>query len=888
MTSSTVVFSASLLLLLLRSPSLEATSKQSHTSDGQRNMLTVNSESIQDLINSPSLSLIFFHKTANSKTIPFLKEFKKSAENLEPYDIRLAVYDCRKAKETDTACNKDEDSVFTYRNGIALMTLELDYLFDVDSIMANALHLLLLHEVPIVQSRLERLELEQSLVGKRDLIFIHPQAVGTAEHRMFMEIAHAFQDQFSFALTTDYRTIIGLQDSSELSADSSFGLWVMFCSEARTEEVTNDGDCPHTMYRGKATLYHFVQFIQKLLQKSVFHAPQDGLTSLFAMTSDDPIVYAYLKTEDQEDEVLMHILNYDLRGSAQVVIVDMNDPKSKMAATKQGLTHKLPSIRLKSKDGKMHILENEDWTVSDLRQFLLPHVFPEWLLEKSPSGDQQQSLAASEGDLADLYALIDAVESQDDQVASAVASLKHKTMSGLEHVPEFLKHGFHAAVSRSTLLMVLFYEPFDHLSMAFLRDFGVAAQILANNFSTTGALARVNCFDATDLCSEQNVTTYPTIRIYHRDGASQEDYKGPLDALSVAKTVKLLQLKSPVLLSTEHEVDQFTKGLHPIDFSKFGSSSVFLVATDAFTEAASVFKDISVDMSQVTALAVVHPNLVPQIAQRYKTSIPSLVAHNHEDKLEPVRTLMLEKGKIYKSALTSFIRASTIPAVPELTLDNFPHLFARNQPMVILFVDSTDPETKTEALTTFSTVAMSGHFSDFVFCWMDAKVKSMGLKILSEYTWTAQLPMVSVVKHRQGQVFNFQPVADQQSSEDPLQVEALTEWLNQVLAGTVNPSKILDQKEWGPPGPYYNFLNMPARFDEKWLEEQNSNTGPLEEDTAHTDNGLESDGAEVEVRKMLHDLRKLHDSPEGVQAGDTSREKVTTPDSAAAHSHTEL
>ena len=77
------------------------------------------------------------------------------------------------------------------------------------------------------------------------------------------------------------------------------------------------------------------------------------------------------------------------------------------------------------------------------------------------------------------------------------------------------------------------------MSMAFLRDFGMAAQILANNFSTPNVLACVNCFDATDLCSAENVTTYPTIRIYRKNPANHETYTGSLDALAVAKAAKL-------------------------------------------------------------------------------------------------------------------------------------------------------------------------------------------------------------------------------------------------------------------------------------------------------------------------------------------------------------
>ena len=59
---------------------------------------------------------------------------------------------------------------------------------------------------------------------------------------------------------------------------------------------------------------------------------------------------------------------------------------------------------------------------------------------------------------------------------------------------------------------------------------------------------------------------------------------------------------------------------------------------------------------------------------------------------------------------------------PELVPDNFPHLFARHQPMAILFVDSKDVETKDAALASFSSLATSDLFPATIFCWMDAYV----------------------------------------------------------------------------------------------------------------------------------------------------------------------
>ena len=49
--------------------------------------------------------------------------------------------------------------------------------------------------------------------------------------------------------------------------------------------------------------------------------------------------------------------------------------------------------------------------------------------------------------------------------------------------------------------------------------------------------------------------------------------------------------------------------------------------------------------------------------QKYKTTVPSIVAFNREDKVKPMRTLALKQGDKTDVDLTAFIRAATIPFV---------------------------------------------------------------------------------------------------------------------------------------------------------------------------------------------------------------------------------
>ncbi len=76
----------------------------------------------------------------------------------------------------------------------------------------------------------------------------------------------------------------------------------------------------------------------------------------------------------------------------------------------------------------------------------------------------------------------------------------------------------------------------DARSMAFMRSYVEASYILEQE--SLRPLAAVDCYDWTDVCGKNNITSYPIIRIY-RKGRDTLDYKGMLDASAIISTVKL-------------------------------------------------------------------------------------------------------------------------------------------------------------------------------------------------------------------------------------------------------------------------------------------------------------------------------------------------------------
>lgn len=147
------------------------------------------------------------------------------------------------------------------------------------------------------------------------------------------------------------------------------------------------------------------------------------------------------------------------------------------------------------------------------------------------------------------------VEIQDDPVAEAVFRLRH-TPPDRSHLTQLKRETFAAKTSEADLLMVLFHvscelipwpfptftsssscssflhsSPVDARSAAFMYAFADAA-------THTPGLATLDCYDWTDVCQQQNVTSFPTIRIYRR-GYPTIPYKGPLSSHAVQATMQM-------------------------------------------------------------------------------------------------------------------------------------------------------------------------------------------------------------------------------------------------------------------------------------------------------------------------------------------------------------
>ena len=96
----------------------------------------------------------------------------------------------------------------------------------------------------------------------------------------------------------------------------------------------------------------------------------------------------------------------------------------------------------------------------------------------------------------------------------------------------------HAEVVLRTLAFVL---SVDALGLLFLDPYQEAGRQLAalkGDGPHDHPLVRIDCYDWTDVCQKENITTYPVIHIY-RDGGNRQQYCHALDKDVLVRTVRL-------------------------------------------------------------------------------------------------------------------------------------------------------------------------------------------------------------------------------------------------------------------------------------------------------------------------------------------------------------
>uniref|UniRef100_A0A8C9ETD0 Thioredoxin domain containing 16 n=1 Tax=Pavo cristatus TaxID=9049 RepID=A0A8C9ETD0_PAVCR len=377
---------------------------------------------------------------------------------------------------------------------------------------------------------------------------------------------------------------------------------------------------------------------------------------------------------------------------------------------------------------------------------------------------------------------------QDDQVVEAVSRDKKRELP-LDQILTLTEETFHSAMLEAAQTVVLFYATFHFLSLFFPYYL-----CLFSILGTQGILfSRVNCWDWPGVCTVENVTQFPTIKIYKK-GGQPITYNGMLGTEELSSFIVLSQVSCPLKLATIDEAERYLRGELPSELSSYHHSlvlGVFSTATskgESFTEAGSI-------LSGHVTTGMYFEDDVLALSHKYAVSPPALLLARSSG--QSVEGISLSEQSAQD--IVQMIRYELLDVFPEITVQNLPRYLQLRKPFLILFSDGDLGQIESKEMLK---LAKGRSQQAFVSCWLNLKNTPVGRGVLKAYFATIpSLPaLVWVNLHAGGQVFKF-------PSEQPITEMNILSWLEKLKAGLEIPST-LSEEDWKPPLPAYNFLQM--------------------------------------------------------------------------------
>uniref|UniRef100_A0A663LQU0 Thioredoxin domain containing 16 n=1 Tax=Athene cunicularia TaxID=194338 RepID=A0A663LQU0_ATHCN len=301
-------------------------------------------------------------------------------------------------------------------------------------------------------------------------------------------------------------------------------------------------------------------------------------------------------------------------------------------------------------------------------------------------------------------------------------------------------------------------------------------------FSTPGTqgvlLSRVNCWDWPGVCTEENVTQFPTIKIYEK-GERSVMYNGMWGTDELTSFIMLSRVPCPLKLATVEEAEGYLRGEFPSELSSYHHTSllgVFSTATtrEAFEEAGSI-------LSGHVTMGMYFEDDALTLSRKYAVSPPALLLARSGG--QSVEGITLSKQNAQD--MVQMIRYELLDIFPEITVQNLPRYLQLRKPFLILFSDDDIGQIESKEMLK---LAKGRPQQEFVACWLNLKKTPVGRGVLKAYFATMpSLPVLVWVNfHAGGQVFKF-------PSEQSITELNILSWLEKLKAGLEVPSS-----KWTP------------------------------------------------------------------------------------------
>ncbi|XP_062474478.1 thioredoxin domain-containing protein 16 isoform X1 [Pezoporus occidentalis] len=714
-------------------------------------------------------SLAYFSHNVSPGAQPFLQQIENSAEALQDYGISVVKVNCPK-EDVSRYCGKENAlrKAYLFRGNMLIREFPTDALFDVDSIVANVLFALLFNEVKYVETLADLQNIENALKGKANMVFAYVPATGTAEHRAVMEAAFVYGTVHQFVLTTEATL---LKDSSTDEPDVSSASLV-FCHCQRATDLVQP--CRRTAMEQALTMLNIHRHLKLMGAPLVTEVAEDPeKVSTVHLQLGLPLVFILSQTETYEaDRRTAEFVAWQLLGKAGVALLS-RDLLGLNVLRRSNIALKTPDEGVPI---KYLLLEDTDEVITLVKEKNKVKQIQE---DEGEEEDEDEK----ENNNQDI---------QDDEVVEAVSRDKKRELP-LEQIRVLTEETFHSALLETARTVVLFYASWESVSLAVLRSYTEVADHLEG---TQGVLlSRVNCWDWPGICTKENVTQFPTIKIYEK-GARSVIYDGMWGTKELTSFIMLSRVSCPLKLATIDEAEGYLRGEFPSELSSYHHASLLGVFRPAMSEAREAFEEAGNILSGHVTMGMYFEDDALALSRKYGVSPPALLLARGGG--ESVESITLSKQSAQD--LVQVIRYELLDIFPEITVQNLPHYLQLRKPFLILFSDGDIGQMESEEMLK---LAKGRPQQAFVACWLNLKKTPVGRGILKAYFATMpSLPVLIWVNlHVGGQVFKF-------PSEQSIAEMNILSWLEKLKAGLEIPSSTLSEEDWKPPLPAYDFLQM--------------------------------------------------------------------------------
>uniref|UniRef100_A0A8B9FU78 Thioredoxin domain containing 16 n=1 Tax=Amazona collaria TaxID=241587 RepID=A0A8B9FU78_9PSIT len=712
-------------------------------------------------------SLAYFSHNVSPGAQPFLEQIENSAEALQDYGISVVKVNCPK-EDVSRYCGKENAlrKAYLFRGNMLIREFPMDALFDVDSIVANVLFALLFNEVKYVETLADLQSIENALKGKANMVFAYVPATGTAEHRAVMEAAFVYGTVYQFVLTTEATL---LKDSSDEPDVSS--AWLVFCHCQRATDLAQP--CRRTAMEQALTMLNIHRHLKLMGAPLVTEVAEDPeKVSTVHLQLGLPLVFILSQKETSEaDRRTAEFVAWQLLGKAGVALLS-RDLVGLNVLRRTNIALKTPDEGVPI---KYLLLEDTDEVITLVKD--------KNKVKQIQEDEEEEDEDEKENNNQDI---------QDDEVVEAVSRDKKRELP-LEQIRVLTEETFHSALLETARTVVLFYASWEAVSLGVLRSYTEVADHLKG---TQGVLlSRVNCWDWPGICTEENVTQFPTIKIYKK-GERSVMYNGMWGTKELTSFIMLSRVSSPLKLATIDEAEGYLRGEFPPELSSYHHTVLLGVFRTATSEAREAFEEAGNILSGHVTMGMYFEDDALALSRKYAVSPPALLLARGRG--QSVESITLSKQSTQD--MVQMIRYELLDIFPEITVQNLPHYLQLRKPFLILFCDGDIGQMESKEMLK---LAKGRPQQAFVACWLNLKKTPVGRGILKAYFATMpSLPVLIWVNlHAGGQVFKF-------PSEQSIAEMNILPWLEKLKAGLEIPSSTLSEEDWKPPLPAYDFLQM--------------------------------------------------------------------------------